>query len=122
MIISGARLSGVKISGTPSVFIGDTSNTQTPTLGSGTSISTLTGVSSPTSPFSGVTMGAYNLNNSVNGYFTVPASTDWAFGTGDFTVEGWVFSTAASNSNFGFFDLGTANSGGSLALFHNSGI
>jgi hypothetical protein len=86
--------------------IGSLTSTQTPTLGSGTTVSTLTAVSTPTSPFTGVDVNAYNLNNSVNGYFTVPASTSWAFGTGDFTVEWFQYQTD-SNSFPRIFQIGS---------------
>lgn len=79
-------------------LIGLTTNTQTPTLGSGVSTSSLTGVSSPTTPFPGFNVNAYNLNNSVNGYFTVPAGSSWAFGTGDFTIEWFQYQT--DNNSF----------------------
>jgi hypothetical protein len=106
MIISGSTISGTRISGySASSLIGDTSSTQTPTLGSGTTISSLTGVSSPTSPFS-TNVNAYNLNNSINGYFSVPASTSWAFGTGDFTIEWFQYQTD-SNSFPRIFAIGT---------------
>lgn len=107
MIISGTTISGTRISGySASGLIGNTSSTQTPTLGSGTSTSALTGVSSPTTPFPGYNVNAYNLNNSVNGYFSVPASTSWAFGTGDFTIEWFQYQTD-SNSFPRIFAIGT---------------
>jgi len=71
-----------------------------------------------------VSANTFNIGSTYfdgSSYLQTPASSDFAFGTGDFTVEGWVYSTAATSGNFGFFDLGTANAGGSLALFHNSG-
>lgn len=106
MIISGANLSGVKVVTPYASFIGNTSSTETPTLGSGTSVSTLTGVSSPVSPFAGLTVNAYNLNNSVNGYFSVPAGSSWAFGTGDFTIEWFQYQTD-SNAFPRIFAIGT---------------
>lgn len=33
-------------------------------------------------------------------YLTTPDSTDWTFGTGDFTIEGWAYATAASTNGF----------------------
>lgn len=41
-------------------------------------------------------------------YLTVPGSTDWAVGTGDFTVEGWMYQTNNGNTNY-LFSLGTGN-------------
>ena len=40
--------------------------------------------------------GASLLLNGVEGYLTVPASADYVFGTGDFTVEGWIRTTTTS--------------------------
>ena len=47
-------------------------------------------------------------------YATVPVSTDFEFGTGDFTVEGWinVSSFASSNSEVNFASLGRGANGG----------
>ena len=44
---------------------------------------------------------------------TVPASTDFAWGTADFTVEMWVYSTASDHTsgNHYMFDLGSGNLG-----------
>lgn len=107
MIISGSTISGTRILGTPITSnIGPTTSTQTPTLGSGVSTSALTGVSSPTTPFPGYNVNAYNLNNSINGNFSVPASSSWAFGTGDFTIEWFQYQTD-SNSFPRIFAIGS---------------
>jgi hypothetical protein len=47
-------------------------------------------------------------------YATVPVSTDFEFGTGDFTVEGWinVSSFASSNSEVNFASLARGANGG----------
>jgi hypothetical protein len=41
-------------------------------------------------------------------YLTVPASSDWAVGTGDFTVEFWMYQTNNGNENY-IFDLGISD-------------
>jgi hypothetical protein len=64
-------------------------------------------------PISEITTLLYNLDASALGglpgtsittsasfngstqYLTLPASTDWAFGTGDFTIEWWQYQTGA---------------------------
>ena len=107
MIIRGTQISGARIFGTSS-FIGDTSSTQSPTLGTGMSVSSLTGVSTPVSPFTGLTVNAYNFNNTINGNFSVPAGSSWAFGTGDFTIEWFQYQTD-TNSNPRVFAIGTYN-------------
>jgi hypothetical protein len=112
MELSGVSIFGLAIGGgqvsPPSPNIGPTTSTQIPTLGSGVSTSALTDVSSPTTPFPGFNVNAYNLNNSINGNFSVPASSDWAFGTGDFTIEWFQYQTD-SNSNPRVFAIGTYN-------------
>lgn len=52
-----------------------------PTLTIGSAVTT-----SAVSPFAGGG-NSYNFTSSVNSYIQVPASADWAMGTGDFTVE-----------------------------------
>lgn len=44
------------------------------------------------SPFGGGG-NSYSFSSSVNSYITSPASTDWAMGTGDFTVEWFSYQT-----------------------------
>lgn len=50
-----------------------------------------------TSPFTGGG-NSYRFSSSVNSYITTPGSSDWAVGTGDFTVE-W-FSNQSSTTQF----------------------
>ena len=38
-------------------------------------------------------------------YLTVPGSSDWAVGTGDFTIEFWMYQSNNGNENY-IFDLG----------------
>ena len=52
-------------------------------------------------------------------YLQTPADADFAFGTGDFTVECWCYATVVSD-NDGLFTFGGTSSGLFLALF-NSG-
>ena len=51
---------------------------------------------------------------------TVPASTDFAWGTADFTVEMWVYSTASDHTsgNHYMFDLGSGNLG-AISYYQN---
>lgn len=50
-------------------------------------------------------------------HLTVPGSTDWAVGTGDFTIEFWMYQSNNGNENY-IFDLGTADT---LAFSISSG-
>ena len=58
-----------------------------PTLTVGSAVTTVA-----ESPFSGGG-SSYNFTRSVNSYITTPGSTDWAVGTGDFTVEWFSYQT-----------------------------
>ena len=54
------------------------------------------------SPFTGGG-NSYNFTgavNSTNSYISTPGSDDWAFGTGDFTVEWFSYQTALNNPQF----------------------
>jgi len=58
-----------------------------PTLTLGSAVTTVA-----QSPFSGGG-NSYSFTRSVNSYITTPGSTDWAVGTGDFTVEWFSYQT-----------------------------
>ena len=60
---------------------------------------------STTSPKFGTGAALFDGNSD---YLTAPASSDWAFGTGDFTVEYWVKANSTGNCNF----LGVRATGG----------
>ena len=56
--------------------------------------------------------------------FTLPASTDLQFGTGDFTIEGWIYIVNdSSNVNLSarIFQMGENNANGMAAIFNFSG-
>jgi len=56
--------------------------------------------------------------------FTLPASTDLQFGTGDFTIEGWIYLVNdSSNVNLSarIFQMGENNANGMAAIFNYSG-
>lgn len=52
--------------------------------------------------------GSILFVNSNNNSITFPPSSDWAVGTGDFTVEFFAYQTNNGNENF-LFDLGTSD-------------
>lgn len=47
-----------------------------------------------------LSIGSSGLFDGTGDYITLPTSADWAFGTGDFTVEAWVFITSYSGSGY----------------------
>jgi hypothetical protein len=89
------------------VPIGPTTSTATPTIFGGVTTAALTDISSPVSPFT-VNCNSYNLNGTT-GYMNLPASSDWAFGTGDFTVE-WFQYMTATPTNPRIFSVGNYSS------------
>jgi hypothetical protein len=94
-----------------------------PTLTIGSAVSTQS-----VSPFGGGG-NSYQFSQSNNSFITAPASSDWALGTGDFTIE-W-FARQTSTASFPrAFSIGTystatiANSieGGTFYYWANSGV
>ena len=68
-----------------------------------------------------------SINLAATSWLTVPASSDWAVGTGDFTIEWFQYQTNNGNENY-VFDLGVNNnlaaaiaSGGGRINFYENG-
>lgn len=61
--------------------------------------------------------GASGLFDGTDDRITVPASSDFDFGTGDFTIDFWVYFTSITGSQY-FFDIGINNS----LLNYNTGV
>lgn len=70
-------------------------------------------------PFSSVSTGS--LDNNGNGYLSLDSSTDFDFGTGDFTIEFWEKSKNATNSQMYAFSFGAANNNNVVFNFNNGG-
>ena len=59
-------------------------------------------------PFSDGNGGSVLMNDSANNWLLAGSSSDFSFGTGDFTVEGWVYLTGTDG---GIFHITSNNSG-----------
>lgn len=79
-VVNNANSSGL-LPGRPWTGVVTGSSFVNPTLTIGSAVTV-----TAQSPFGGGG-NSYNFVSSVNSYITAPASTDWAVGTGDFTVE-----------------------------------
>ena len=68
---------------------------------------TTTTTAAPTTTTTTINLGG-SINLGATSWLTVPASSDWAVGTGDFTVEWFQYQTNNGNENY-IFDLGINN-------------
>jgi len=84
----------------------DPTSTPTPTI-TITNTNTPTNTPTPTKLNGGSISFDYTLNN----YLSLSGSSDWAVGTGDFTVETFIQQTSNGNENY-IFSLGTGNNFG----------
>lgn len=63
-----------------------------------------------------------NYFNGTDSYFSFPASTNYAFGTGDFTIEGWIYATSTpSNSMILTTRLSNGGANGTWGLYWING-
>ena len=68
--------------------------------------------------------------NGINQYLTLPASTNWALGTGDFTIEWFQYMSSTPNANERVFSVGSYPSasiavsieGGTIYVWESSGF
>jgi hypothetical protein len=97
VLVSGYfdEVTGISVAA-PSL-IGSTVSTHSPTLFGSATLSA-------TSAFAGGE-NSYNLNGTSQ-YLSIPASTDWAMGTGDFTIE-WFQYMKTQTANPRVFSIGT---------------
>jgi hypothetical protein len=94
----------------PTLTIGSavTTNTQSPFVGGGNS---------------------YSFISSVNSFIDTPASSDWAVGTGDFTIEWFQYQTTTAGyqraftvDDFNSIDIGVSVEDATFYYWNNSGV
>jgi hypothetical protein len=94
----------------PTLTIGSavTTNTQSPFVGGGNS---------------------YSFISSVNSFIDTPASSDWAVGTGDFTIEWFQYQTTTTGyqraftvDDFNSIDIGVSVEDATFYYWNNSGV
>lgn len=89
-------------------------------LDSSTNNFTITRVGNPTQ--GSVNPYGANWSNYFDGsgdYLTLPSGSGFAFGTGDFTVECWVFSSNAASTSYVIVDARNSGQTGTWVLFRN---
>lgn len=100
---------------------GDGSTNIVDNIGHGISVVGNTAISATQSKFGGSSL----YFDGTGDYLTLPNSADWAMGTGDFTVEGWIYPTTltpySTNSSRVLVDLRATASGAGIAICMGSG-
>jgi hypothetical protein len=94
-----------------------------PTLTVGSAVTTVT-----QSPFVGGG-NSYSFISSVNSFIDTPASSDWAVGTGDFTIEWFQYQTTTAGfqraftvDDFNSIDIGVSVESATFYYWNNSGV
>ena len=100
-------------------FVDNSSNNATATVGSASSIQRFSPFE-PSAAYSTSTTGGSGYFDGSGDFLTAPANTAFNLGTGDFTIECWVYltnSTATTQSIMGIGDTGTIND---IQLWYNN--
>jgi hypothetical protein len=58
--------------------------------------------------------------NGSTDYLSIPSGNQFTLGTGDFTIEAWIYPTTTAGSQQGVLGLSTGNSTGDLVFFWNA--
>lgn len=120
--VSLAYLNGNQIFSASIAEVGGGSFTN-PTITIGSAVTTVT-----QSPFVGGG-NSYSFISSVNSFIDTPASSDWAVGTGDFTIEWFQYQTTTAGfqraftvDDFNSIDIGVSVESATFYYWNNSGV
>jgi hypothetical protein len=120
--VSLAYLNGVQVFSASIAETGGGSFTN-PALTIGSAVGTVA-----QSPFAGGG-NSYSFISSVNSFIDTPASSDWAVGTGDFTVEWFQYQTTTAGfqraftvDDFNSIDIGVSVESATFYYWNNSGV
>jgi hypothetical protein len=112
-----------KAVGEPPPIIPDVTEFENPPLTIGSAVTTVA-----ESPFTGGG-NSYSFISSVNSYIDTPASSDWALGTDDFTIEWFGYQTTTSGfqrtftvDDFNSIDVGVSIENATFYYWNNSGV
>ena len=95
-------------------FIDSSSNNRTITVVSGTSVQRFSPFN-PTASYSTATIGGSGYFDGSGDYLTAPNNAAFQFGTGDFTIECWVYYLTVPTTGQGIFFLGSGYLNGTTA-------
>jgi hypothetical protein len=114
----------ISVTPTPTPSISATPSFTNPTLSIGSAVQIVA-----QSPFMGGGNSYQFFNANSNSYIDTPASSDWALGTGDFTIEWFQYTTTTvfppyqrvfTVDDFPSMDIGVSNEGGTFYYWANS--
>ena len=108
-------------------FVDNSSSPKTLTLGGGPPSVQPFGPFAPTAAYAANTVGGSIYFNGSSDYLNVPTNIPFAFGTGDFTIEAWIYTSSAStqriiSSSGGVGDFLLVNSGSNAYLNWFDGV
>jgi hypothetical protein len=96
-------------------FIDDSTNNFALTLVGSPSVQRFSPFS-PTTAYSTSVIGGSGYFDGTGDYLSLPSNSAFAFGTGDFTVDGWVYSTSTGSASKTIFNTGGSGNNFSVYL------
>jgi hypothetical protein len=92
-------------------FVDSSSNTKTITAGGGAQIST-------SSAKYGTGSASFPTASSTANFLSIPSSADFGFGTGEFTIEAWIYIRGYGGAYSAIVDIRNTGSGAGSVLFY----